>query len=114
MKKFVALGVFLVVLAVPAWLVLKTDHLSGSEFEAKYRASVEHAYSSWYLFKVTNEEYCFRYSRPIVPKNYCVPTSDVVVRNTRDGKAESGFVSSRQLFLKRPGEIPAEQPFTVI
>lgn len=109
MNKWLLLLTVVIALSLPAWLVLKTDNVSGDEFRSIYISEVVHAYSSWYLYKIDSDRLCFRHSRPVVPKKYCVPSSELSVRNSKDGKAELGFVTSKNLFVRNSNGASEEQ-----
>ncbi|WP_408951398.1 hypothetical protein [Lysobacter sp. Hz 25] len=102
MKKWFLALAMIIVAVTPVYMLLRTDDVSEKKFKSLYIDSVEHAYSTWYLYEITGERLCFKYSRPIVPKRYCVPTSELSVKNGKEGNAATGFVTSKELFVRNP------------
>lgn len=95
-----------------AWWIFKPRYMDGDEFKPFMLARTGQTYSTWYLYKIDEDFYCFKYSGPIVDERYCVPRRDLIVRNRAGGGSEIGFVYSRTLFL-RENRIPGayEEPF---
>lgn len=101
MKKIsIALAAIVVLAAIPAGLLLRTERISGDELRKLIDTNNANSYASWYLYKIDKEQYCFKYSRPLIPKKYCVPTTDLEVHNSPDGSAVFGYMGKSDLFLK--------------
>ena len=85
--------------ALWAWLYFSVENVSGEEFKELVVSSDASSYSSWYLYEQNGDLMCFRYSRPVVPKKYCVPRGDLdVVRG--DGTSGFGYVRNGEFALK--------------
>lgn len=90
------------------WIYLTREvGISGDRFKSLVLESDKYMYSSWYLYFEDQKKYCLRYSRPIVPINYCVPKSDLEIRNSKGSEtSEIGFIGTNEFVLKanrRPG-----------
>lgn len=84
------------------WLHLTREvHISGDQLKPLVLESDSYSYSSWLLYFEDQHMYCLSYSRPIVPMRYCVPKSDLEVRNAEGtGKSEIGYIGIDQFVLK--------------
>lgn len=90
------------------WIYLTREiEISGDQFKPVVLESYDYMYSSWRLYFEDEQKYCMRYSRPIVPINYCVPKSDLEIRRAKKTKAsKAGFIGINEFVLKanrRPG-----------
>lgn len=106
-KIMIALVVASLALSI-VWISLAREkEISGDNLKILFLKSIRKTYSSWYLYYEDQRKYCLSYSRPIVPIRYCVPKSDLEIRNARDLKgSEIGYVGMGELVLKenrRPG-----------
>lgn len=108
MKKWIIVLAAAIAAIIPTYMLLRTENVSGEKFKSLYIDSVEHAYSTWYLYEITGDRLCFKYSRPIVPKRYCVPASELSVKNGKEGNAATGFVTSKELFVRSPDGLEAQ------
>ena len=75
------------------------------EFKAIVLEGRKHAYSSWYLYKITDDDYYLEYSFPIVPRRFVVSRDDIVIRNGSNGEAIHGYVYMDQYLIKAKPEI---------
>lgn len=95
-----ATAALLFAIAGIAWLSIRAEGVSGDEFRILVMASDSQSSASWYLYSQSEDAYCFKYSRPIVPKRYCVPKRDLEVKNGPNGKSKVGYVYKDQFVLK--------------
>ncbi len=106
-KVVFVLVVILLMLSI-GWAYLTREiGMSGDQFKSLVLERDRYMYSSWYLYFEDRQKYCLRYSRPIVPINYCVPKSDLEIRNSKGSEtSEIGFIGVGEFVLKanrRPG-----------
>jgi hypothetical protein len=90
------------------WVYLTREiEISGDRLKSLVLETDDYMYSSWRLYFEDEQKYCLRYSRPIVPINYCVPKSDLEIRSSKKTKAsKAGFIGINEFVLKanrRPG-----------
>jgi hypothetical protein len=102
-----ALVAMLLVLSM-SWAYLTREiEISGDQLKSLVLESDRYMYSSWNLYFEDQQKYCLRYSRPIVPINYCVPKRDLEIRSSKNTKAsKAGFIGTNEFVLKanrRPG-----------
>jgi hypothetical protein len=84
------------------WIYLYREALvPGDELKAVVERSSFKSYSSWFLYREDDEKYCLKLSRPIVPERFCVPKSDVEIRNAGDGGSEIGVIYKGEWILKK-------------
>jgi hypothetical protein len=92
--------------AVWIWLARESE-IGGDDFKKLVVESDRKTYSSWYLYYEDRQKYCLEFSHPVVPARYCVPKSDLDVRNSEGGKtSKNGYVGMGDFVLKanrRPG-----------
>ncbi len=108
MHKVVVVAAALLVAISVAWIWLTREgEISGDDFKKLVVESDRKTYSSWYLYYEDRQKYCLEFSRPVVPARYCVPKSDLDVRNSEGGKTSKiGYVGMGDFVLKanrRPG-----------
>ncbi len=83
-----------------SWLGVRAEGVSGDEFRNLVIESDAQSGASWYLYRESKDTYCFKYSRLMVPKRYCVPKQDIEVKNGPDGRSKIGYVYKNQFVLK--------------
>lgn len=99
MVKKIAAIVLVGLVALVGWLYFWVHKVSGDEFQKLVIASDASSYSSWYLYEQSDDYLCFKYSRPVVPKKYCVPRNELEV--LREGRAlQRGYVRNGEFALK--------------
>ena len=99
-------GLILVLLVGVVGVLLFPRDVSGDEFKQIVIESDLSSSTTWKLYRETSEEYCFRLSQSILPRNYCVPKRDLRVLNGPDGRAILGHIRKNDLELvagRRPG-----------
>jgi hypothetical protein len=101
-RKLIFLLVAMLLVMSAGWLYLTREiEVSGDQFKSLVLKSDKYSYSSWYLYFEDEKKYCLRYSRPVVPINYCVPKSDLEIRNSDGSKtSEIGFIGTNEFVLK--------------
>lgn len=107
-RKIISTSVGVLLVLSIGWAYLTREiEISGDQLKSLVLKSDDYMYSSWYLYFEDQQEYCLRYSRPIVPINYCIPKSDLEIRNSKDSRtSEVGFIAINEFVLKanrRPG-----------
>jgi hypothetical protein len=107
-RKLISLLVAMSLALSVGWLYLTREiEISGDQFKPLVLERNRYMYSSWYLYFEGQQKYCLRYSRPIVPINYCIPKSDLEIRNSQGSKtSEIGYIGVKEFVLKanrRPG-----------
>jgi hypothetical protein len=112
-RKVVSVLVAMLLMLSIGWAYLTREiEMPGDQFKSLVLERDRYMYSSWYLYFEDRKKYCLRYSRPIVPINYCVPKSDLDIRSSKKTKAsKAGFVGVGEFVLKanrRPG-LPEEK-----
>lgn len=95
----VTVGVLLLV-GGALWVELRPKRISGDRLREISLWSDSQSTASWFLYKKKGDEYCFRYSRPVLPEHFCVKKTDVEVVNGPNGTSEIGYVRQNQLVLK--------------
>lgn len=107
-RKVISVLVAMLLVMSAGWLYLTREiEVSGDQFKPLVQERNRYMYSSWYLYFEDQQEYCLRYSRPVVPINYCIPKSDLEIRNSQGSKtSEIGYIGVNEFVLKanrRPG-----------
>lgn len=74
--------------------------VSGDELRTIVKLSDFKSYGSWFLYRETNDSYCLKLSRPIVSERYCVPKSDMVIKNGEGGASKMGVIYKGEWVLK--------------
>lgn len=111
-KGFLVLLVISLLLLV-AWMVLSREkHVSAREFKSFFMSHVEQTHSTWKLYKVSKNELCFEYSRPVVPERYCVDRSELLIDTLGSDEPKVGFVYAEQLSIKGSGPNAQHDAFT--
>lgn len=108
LRKVVITAATLMVAISAAWIGLtRESEMSGDDFKKLVVESDRKTYSSWYLYYEDQQKYCLEFSRPVVPAGYCVPKSDLDVRNSEGSKSSKiGYVGTGEFVLRanrRPG-----------
>lgn len=111
-RKVVAVVAALLVAFSAAWMWLtRQTEISGEDFKKLVVESDRKTYSSWYLYYAGQQKYCLEFSRPVVPARYCIPKSDLDIRNSDGSKSSKiGYVGMGEFVLRanrRPG-LPEE------
>lgn len=79
------------------------DRLSGDELHSLVSASDLSSASYWFLYRITDNEYCLRSPRLDVPfaiaNRYCIARSEVIIGNGKDGESAIDFVRAGQWTL---------------
>ena len=84
------------------WMYLYREAVvSGEELRTVVERSSFKSYGSWFLYRENEGEYCLKLSRPIVPERFCVPKSDIEIRNKDKGGSEIGVIYKGELVLKK-------------
>jgi len=112
MHKVVIFAAILLVAFSSAWVWLtRESEINGDAFKKLVVESDRKTYSSWYLYYEDQKKYCLEFSRPVVPARYCIPKSDLDVRNSDGSKSSKiGYVGMGGFVLRanrRPG-LPEE------
>jgi hypothetical protein len=74
--------------------------LSGQEFIVSFEEGSDSPLVTWYLYKISSNEYCFRRTGYPIARRICVDKNQIDVTNSPDGRAEQGFVRQGEVALK--------------
>jgi hypothetical protein len=74
--------------------------VSGDELKTIVERSSFKSYGSWFLYLEDGDRYCVKSSRPIVPQRYCVPKTDIEIRNSNGGGSKIGAIYEDEWVLK--------------
>lgn len=102
-KRKIIIGILITLISLSAgWIYLtRENEISGDQLKALVLESDRKIYSSWYLYYEDQRKYCLRFSRPIVPIRYCVPKSDLDIRNSEGSdNSEIGYIGMGEFVLK--------------
>lgn len=108
MRKVVFCSSIMLVAFSAAWMWLtRESEISGDDFKKLVVESDRKTYSSWYLYYEDQQKYCLEFSRPVVLARYCVPRSDLDVKNSEGSRSSKiGYVGTGEFVLRanrRPG-----------
>lgn len=110
-KVVASVVIFLISIFLGLIYLTKENEVSGDQLKVIVLESDRKTYASWYLYYEDGQKYCLRFSRPILPIRYCVPKTDLDIRNSEDSsRSEVGYIGMGDFILKenrRPG-LPQE------
>lgn len=110
-KIVIAIAAALIALSIGCIYLTRENEISGDQLKTLVQQSDRKIYSSWYLYYEDQRKYCLRFSRPILPIRYCVPKTDLDIRNSEGSRSsEIGYIGMGDFVLKgnrRPG-LPEE------